>query len=335
MPDNHQNEDVVPLQFALPSTVSAQWQEAFRRMVAEVMKAGGLQPPPRSHDVREWTAFAERGNAISEALAAPVLARLGTHIVERELGGVRVLEYIPGTQRHESARVLYVHGGGYVGGSARANAVAPAVIANLLEESVLSIDYMPAPRGRYDTVTDEVVAVFESLAKAGTAIDKTALFGDSAGGGIAAAATLKLRDLGRPMPAALALWSPSVDLCFAGDTIRTLRQVDYLDPEQLALNVDMYAGPDELLHPYASPIQGDFGKGFPPTLIQAGTREMLLSDAVRLYQALDAAGCVVKLDIYEGMPHVHQTWPTGIDSPEAALACKKTAQFLQQALRHD
>jgi acetyl esterase/lipase len=329
----HDNSDVASLQFSLPETVSSQWKEAFARMVAEVMKAGGIQPQPLSRDPDEWAAFNLRANAFSEALAAPVLARLGTRTVEHDMGGVRVLEYIPRSQQQGGGRVIYTHGGGYTGGSAKANSTAPAIIADLLEESVLSIDYTVTPRGRYDTVTDEVVAVFNTLATNGLTADRTVLYGDSAGGGIAVAATLSLRDQGKPKPAAVALWSPCVDLRFVGDTIRTLSHVDFLDSEQLAFNVNMYAGPDDLTHPYASPIHGDFSEGFCPTLIQAGTREILLSDAVRLYQALDAVGCDVKLDIYEGMPHVHQAWPTATESPEAVLACWKTAQFFRHWLQ--
>jgi epsilon-lactone hydrolase len=329
----HDKSDVAPLQFSLPETVSSQWKEAFGHMVAEVMKAGGIRPQPLSNDPDEWAAFNLQGNAFSEALAAPVLTRLGTRTVEHDMGGVRVLEYIPSAQQQRGGRVIYAHGGGYTGGSAKANATAPAVIADLLGESVLSIDYTVTPRGRYDTVTHEVVAVFDALAMAGLPTDRTVLYGDSAGGGIAVAATLSLRDQGKPMPAAVALWSPCVDLRFEGDTIRTLSPVDFFDLERLAFNVNMYAGPDDLMHPYASPIHGNFGEGFSPTLIQAGTREILLSDAVRLYQALDAVGCDVKLDIYEGMPHVHQAWPTGTEAPEAVLACRKTAQFLRHWLQ--
>jgi monoterpene epsilon-lactone hydrolase len=330
MSEIEHGKDTTPLQFVLPSTVSAQWKEAFGRMVAEVMKIGGLQTQPITDNPDEWAAANARSNGFAEALAAPVLARLGTRTVDHNMGGVPVMEYIPAVQHRERARVFYTHGGGYTGGSASANAVAPAVIANLLGEPVLSIDYTLTPRGRYDT--DEVVAVFDALTNDGTPAEQTVLFGDSAGGGLAVASTLKLRDQGKPMPAALALWSPFVDLRCEGDTIRTLLHADFFDPEKLACNMNMYAGPDHLMHPYASPIHGDFSKGFPPTLIQAGTREILLSDSVRLYQALDVAGRVVKLDIYEGMPHVHQSWPTGTQTPEAMLACSKTAQFLQHWL---
>ena len=332
MSDIGHSGSTIPLQFMLPSTVSSQWKTAFERMVTAVMGAGGIQPQPLTDDPAEWDAANVRSNKFAEALAAPVLTRLGTRTVELELGGVRVVEYVPRTQRHAGHRVIYTHGGGYTSGSATANAVGPAVIADLLEMSVLSIDYTLAPRGRYDTVTDEVVAVFDALAAAGTPTERTVLFGDSAGGGLAVASTLKLRDLNKPMPAALALWSPFVDLRCEGDTVRTLRDTDFLDSTRLAYNMNMYAGPDDLLHPYASPLYGDFSKGFPPTLIQAGTREILLSDSVRLYRALDLADCTVTLDLYEGMPHVHQSLPTATETPEAVIACRKTAMFLQRWL---
>lgn len=324
--------DIVPIRFRLPSTVSAQWTEAFGRLVSEVMKAGGPQPQPLSNDADLWAAYSDRSNAFSERLAAPVLARLGTRTNSHVFGNVPVLEYVPRIRQPHDGRVIYIHGGGFTGGSSTANAVAPAVIADLLSESVLSIDYTVTPRGRFDTITDEVVAVFDALASVGIPADKTVIYGDSAGGCLAVASTLKLRDQGKLMRAALALWSPCVDLRFQSDTIRTLLDVDFFDMERLAFAVNMYAGPNDLEHPYASPILGDFSGGFPPTLVQAGTREMLLSDSVRLYQAMDVAGCSVKLDIYEGMPHVHQAWPTATETPEAIAACQKTARFLQHWL---
>ena len=91
-----------------------------------------------------------------------------------------------------------------------------------------------------------------------------------------------------------------------------------------------YADPLDQKHPYVSPVYGDFTKGFPPTLIQIGTRETFLSNAVRLYQALDTAGMTVKLDVYEGMPHIFQTLLP--DSPEARTAIGKMDAFLAEHL---
>jgi epsilon-lactone hydrolase len=89
-----------------------------------------------------------------------------------------------------------------------------------------------------------------------------------------------------------------------------------------------YADPAHQRIPYASPIYGNFSKGFPPTLIQVGTKEILLSDSVRLYQALDQAGIPVKLDVYEGMPHVFQG--SLVNTPESKIALSKMDNFLKQ-----
>ena len=109
------------------------------------------------------------------------------------------------------------------------------------------------------------------------------------------------------MPAALVRWSPWTDVTGVGDTYFTLRN-DYL-----LLNVDLdrsmasaYANSSDQKNPYVSPVYGNFSSGFPPVLIQVGTKEGLLSDSVRLYQALDQTGVPVKLDVYEGMPHDFQ-----------------------------
>lgn len=332
MSDSDKSSISSSLRYQLPATVSAQWKEAFVNLIGAIKAAGGIPEQPTGNNIERWRAFSVRNNRLGELLAAPVLKRLQTQIQIHQLGNVSVVEYIPRRRRDPDRRVVYLHGGSYVAGSAKANAVAPSMMADLLDQSVYSVEYTLAPIARFHQTTDEVVAVFDALASEGISTNRTALFGDSAGGGLAVAATLKLRDQGKPMPAALALWSPLVDLLFQGDSISTLAHVDFADMDKAKLAAAMYAGPDDLKNPYASPIYGNFNLGFPPTLIQAGTREVVLSDAVRLYQALELAGGVAKLDIYEGMPHVHQALATASESPEALLACRKTAQFLQHWL---
>ena len=108
------------------------------------------------------------------------------------------------------------------------------------------------------------------------------------------------------------VFSPNTDLTLSGDLVFTLRNADpVLDVNSTKQLIAVcYANPSDQNIPYASPVYGNFSKGFPPTLIQVGTKEILLSDSVRLYQALDQAGIQVKLDVYEGMPDVFQgTWP--------------------------
>jgi acetyl esterase/lipase len=156
------------------------------------------------------------------------------------------------------------------------------------------------------------------------------MMGDSAGGCIAAAATLALRDRGLPVPAALVLLSPCTDLAGGGDTNVTLEPVDYLDRATGAANRDAYAGGADLADPLVSPIHGDFTKGYPPVLLQAGTRELLLSDSVRLHRVLRAAGRASRLEIFEGMPHVFQS--LFADTPEGQAAWADMTDFWAEYL---
>jgi acetyl esterase/lipase len=127
------------------------------------------------------------------------------------------------------------------------------------------------------------------------------------------------------------LWSPWLDLTGSGDTYFTLKNEDlFLSYDSLLENAaDSYAAPADQKNPYVSPVYGNFSKGYPPTLIQGGTREIFLSDFVRLYQALDQVNIPAKLDIYEGMPHVHQYL---YKIPESKIALSKMNEFLQTYL---
>jgi epsilon-lactone hydrolase len=127
---------------------------------------------------------------------------------------------------------------------------------------------------------------------------------------------------------------PWVDLTGKGDTFFTLKNADplpLLTPRLLLAYAAAYANPSDQKNPYVSPVYGNFSSGFPPTLIQGGTKEILLSDFVRLYQALDQAGIPVKLDIYEGMPHVFQTYFFH-NTTESDMAISKTNHFLRKYL---
>ena len=176
-------------------------------------------------------------------------------------------------------------------------------------------------------VTDEVLAVWRALLGSGTRPQSAAIFGDSAGGGLAAGSVLKMRDQGLPLPAALYLLSPWSDITATGDSMSTMADFDpVLASHVLAWAADAYVHPDDQRHPYVCPVYGDYSKPFPPTLIQVGTREIFLSHAVRHYQAIRAGRHEAVLDVYEGMPHVH---PALIPSaPEARVAIERASEFL-------
>jgi len=203
--------------------------------------------------------------------------------------------------------------------------------ADLTGLRVIAVDYTLAPHAQWQEVTDQVVTVFKELLKQGYSMKDLAILGDSAGGGLAAASVLKLRDKGLGMPAAVVLFSPWGDVTCPGDTYTTLKDAEPLLVYELHIKncADAYAAPEDQKHPYVSPIYGDYAKGYPPTLIQGGVKEQMLSTFVRLYQAMDTAGNTVKLDLYEGMPHVFQAVP---NLPESKSAVAKAGAFLKQYL---
>jgi acetyl esterase/lipase len=186
---------------------------------------------------------------------------------------------------------------------------------------IVSVDYTVAPRGRWPLVIDQVIAVYKAVLASGYKPASIGMFGDSAGGNIVPASILKLRDEGLPLPGAVVLMSPCVDLHLNGDTETTLGHADpTLTVDEVIPGLKAYADPADWSNPYVSPVYGDFTKGFPPVLIQVGTKEMLLSDSIRLYQAVKMAGGDAELDIYEGMTHVFQSYMIGTPERKEAFA---------------
>jgi acetyl esterase/lipase len=197
---------------------------------------------------------------------------------------------------------------------------------------VISVDYTVAPRGRWQQVTDQVAAVYKAMLANGVTPESMAMIGESAGGSIVAGTTLKLRDLGLPMPAAVILWSPWADVSGAGDTYRTLADAEpMLTVPSLNASALAYADVADQRHPYVSPVYGDFSKGYPPTLIQCGTREVFLSNCVRLYQAIKAGSGNATLDLYEGMIHVFQSILP--NSTESKSALRTVRAFLDSNVK--
>lgn len=299
---------------------------AILRIIGAVIAAMPRSEPPRTQ--KEFDAASARGAAFAAQISAAPLAKLAPTLAEHIVGGTPVLTVTPRSARAGAAPLVYVHGGGFVSGSARANLLTAALAAETSGRVVHSVDYTLAPRAQWRTILDEVAAAWIGIAAdAGAA---PGLIGDSAGGCIAAATTLLLRDRGATPPAALLLLSPVVDLAGQGDTCSTLAAVDYLDRVALEPALRGYADEAEWSDPLVSPIHADFTAAFPPVLIQVGTRELLLSDAVRLHRRLRAAGRRSRLEVYEGMPHVFQ--PLLAETPEGVAAWAEMADFWAEHL---
>lgn len=315
----------------LPPTISPEAAAILRGMPGP----GGARTLPEADDVEAWAAAQQAAETRTLKRQKSRLERLEPDIAEVELGGVPVLDIRPRGWQDNGKLLVYTHGGAYTFQSARSTAGIAARMADITGLRVISIDYTLAPQARWQQVTDEVVAVFRALKTMGYTMGDIAIIGDSAGGSLAGGATLKMRDLGLGMPAAVVMWSPWSDITDVGDTYTTLRDVEpfYTYDEILGKAADAYADAADQKHPYVSPVYGDYRQGFPPTLIQGGTKEIFLSNFVRQYQAIDSAGQSAILDLYEGMVHVFQVSVPG--SPEAELAWSKSAEFLKTHLVGD
>jgi acetyl esterase/lipase len=312
----------------IPETISAEAQ-AFLRTLPDPH----LNPPfPDPADLPGWQKLQAWADNDGKVKSAPLLKRFEHIVTAAQLGGVPVLDVRPKHWKENRKILVYIHGGAHVMYSAASTLGRAVIAACETGLRVLSVDYTLAPQAKYNQMSDQVVAVIQALLKGGQRLEDTAIYGDSSGGGLAAAVVLKMRDRGLGMPRAAVLVSPWLDVTPSGDTETTLHDADpnSLYERQGKSAAAAFADPEDQKHPYASPVYGDFSKGFPPTLIQGGLKETLLSGFVRFYQALDSAGVPVKLDLYEGMIHNFQDRMP--DAPEAVLARGKMRNFLAQHL---
>jgi acetyl esterase/lipase len=261
------------------------------------------------------------------ASAQPLPA--GVTVTAGSLGGVPVAEItVDGIEaRHV---VLYFHGGVYVIGDAFQPAGLAAQVGRRTGAKVISVDYRLAPEHPYPAAVDDALAAYEALLRGGTAPSDIAFAGESAGGGLAVATLVNARDHGLPLPAAAFVMSPYADLTLSGVTMEAKREADPLfTPQAFPARVaDYTAGQDAALG-LISPVFADLS-GLPPLIIQAGTHEVLLDDAIRLARQAAIADVDVTLDITAGVPHVFQSAYPILD--EAAAALDRAGQLLSAHL---
>jgi monoterpene epsilon-lactone hydrolase len=245
------------------------------------------------------------------------------------LGGVPTAEItIEGIEpRHV---VLYFHGGAYVLGDAFLAADLASQVGRRTRAKAISVDYRLAPEHPYPAAVDDALAAYEALLHNGTAPSDIAFAGESAGGGLAIATLVNARDHGLPLPAAAFVMSPYVDLTLAGTTMRTKHEVDpLLSRENLQPRVTDYTAGQDAASGLISPVFADLS-GLPPLIIQAGSHEVLLDDAVRLAGQAATADVEVTLDVTPRVPHVFQAYHPILD--EAVAALDRAGQLLSAHL---
>jgi monoterpene epsilon-lactone hydrolase len=270
----------------------------------------------------------EQRRLFREAISAQPLPADVT-VTAAALGGVRTAEItVDGIEpRHV---VLYFHGGVYVISDAFLAAGLASQVARRAQAKVISVDYRLAPEHPYPAAVDDALAAYEALLDTGIAASDIAFSGESAGGGLAIATLVNARDRGLALPAAAFVMSPYVDLTLTGTTMATKHEVDpLLRRELLEPRVADYTAGQDAALPLISPIFADLS-GLPPLIIQAGSHEVLLDDAVRLAGQAATADVEVTLDITPGVPHVFQAYSPMLD--EAALALDRAGQLLSAHL---
>ena len=222
--------------------------------------------------------------------------------------------------------VLYLHGGAYCVGSPVTHRAITSHLARRTAARIFVADYRLAPEYAFPAAVDDAVAAYRALLGDGGSPQRIAIIGDSAGGGLALATALRLRDLGEPLPAALVLFSPWVDLGTPDRGVEPAGET-MLSRAWTAECARLYLGGRDSNDPLASPINGDL-RGLPPTLVQVGQDELLLSDSRRLHAALAAASVPVELQEYPRRWHVFQV-NAGVLA-DANRALESTAGFLRE-----
>lgn len=246
------------------------------------------------------------------------------------------MEYLASKENPNLEKViLQLHGGGYTGAVRNAY----YVFAGLYNEvshgcSVLTPDYRVAPEHPYPAALEDAVASYQWLLNQGYFGDQIILAGDSAGGGLAMALCMYLKDHSMPMPCGIVAMSPWTDLTASGESYETNYEKDPLfgNTRDSLIYHNYYVGDADPMDAYISPLFGDF-RQFPPMLIQVGSIEMLLSDSVEAASKARQQGVKVRLSIYEGMFHVFQM--AYLNIPESKKAWAEVGKFIDILMKPD
>ena len=242
-------------------------------------------------------------------------------------GGVPA-EWVTAPGADSGRAILYLHGGGYVIGSLNTHRAFAGMLSRAAQARVLVIDYRLAPEHPHPAAVDDSVAAYRWMLSSGLSASRIAVGGDSAGGGLTVATLVAIRDGAMPTPAAGVCLSPWIDLEALGESMTTRSEADPIVQKPALLQMAaMYLGGKNPRTPLAAPLYADLS-GLPPMLIQVGTSETLLDDAMRLAERARKAGVNVTYEPWEGMIHVWQIFAPMLD--EGAQAINRIGEFVRK-----
>ena len=288
----------------IPHSVSDEASQVMAAGCAGV--AARLATPPQLPAPDDLEGWRTRVAIMDEFMVLAFSGRVddsAADTTEQDVDGVPVYEITPHAAPTAAGApvLLDIHGGALVGGGGEACRLMSTIAAHRAGLATWAVDYRTPPDHPYPAPLDDCLAVYRAPARRAGA-ERIVVGGASAGGNLAAAMLLRARAEQLPLPAALVLASPEVDLTESGDTFATNVGVDYVLVDGLASSIALYAGGHDLTDPCLSPLFGDL-VGFPPTFLQSGTRDLFLSNTVRMHRRLRDAGVDAELHVWEAMPH--------------------------------
>ena len=249
------------------------------------------------------------------------------------VSGDVAMEWVVADGADPDRRILYMHGGSWISGSPAGYRALLSRISRASGAVVLAVDYRLAPEHKFPAGLEDCFQAYQWMRENGpdgpSPIDSAYLMGDSAGGNLALATLLKLKDSGLALPSALTALSPATDFTCQSPSLTSRASVDpIINPQLVPVLIPVYLGTNaDPTHPYASPLFGDYA-GMPPILLQVGDAEVLLDDSRRLAEHAAAQGCDVTLQVWDGMPHVFQGFAPIL--PEALEAIEKIGAFIKR-----
>jgi len=325
--DRESELSIGPRSLPLPAA-----SEQLRKQLAEAPAVKVSSTVPGT--IEEWKAAIAAHNKTSAKVEGGWAEKLGVRVEPDTIAGVRVYRITPPEVAPEHAERLFVHvhGGAFLFNGGIGGTAEGVEIAGMVKIPALTIDYRQPPDHPAPAAMDDIVAVWQEVTKH-RAPSTTAMGGSSAGGNLTLTATLRLKARGLELPGALFVGTPAVDLAKHGDTKFLNDGVDRIlgTWDGVALkSMEIYAGGKSFEDPYPSPIFGDVS-GFPPTYLISGTRDLMLSDTVRIHRKLRQAGVVAELNVYEGFSHADFDIMFG--TPESAEHFKELSAFLDRHLK--
>jgi epsilon-lactone hydrolase len=281
----------------------------------------------------EWKPVAEAGAAALVKNVPGMLERLKVKVEKTTIDGVRAFIVTPETiaPENKNRQLVHMHGGCYVLNPGEAGLPEAIFMAGFGHIKVISVEYRMPPEAYFPAALDDGITVYKALLKDMPA-KNMAFFGTSAGGALVLEMALKAKALGLPMPGALAPGTPMSDVTKVGDTFYTNAMLDnvLVSPDGFCdAGAIVYANGHDMKDPLLSPVYGDM-KGFPPTILTSGTRDLLLSNTVRVHRKLRQAGVEATLQVYEGMSHAH--YIRDDTAPESKEVFEEIAGFFDHHL---